>query len=450
MKNFMLLRFVTGIALSIASVGSQSETLINVYEQAKQNDHEYQASVARYNANKEAANIARGALLPQINGDASYSDVDSDASSSNPIYNSDSKTDTTAYSLSLQQSIINVSALNTYRSGKVKTTAAEVQLLADQQSLIIRSAQAYFAVLSAVDQLRTAQAEEKALAAQLEQTRQRYEVGLISINDVHETQAAYDSTLANRLSAEVNVGIRFEALTILTGQEHTSIAPLKDSFIASYPEPNDKQSWIDAAQKNNLALQVSRLNADAATYAAKAEKANRYPKLTGSISYGNSDSDRTGDSPRDTDTDTTSIGLDLSIPLYTGGTLTARQRQATQNQLLAREQFLFDQRNTTQTTRTLFLQVSTDIAQIKARKQAIVSNESALEATKAGYDAGTRDIVDVVNAQRNLYQAQRDYFTALYNYILNTLGLKEVAGNLSVADLQQLDNWLERNKEIIY
>ncbi len=435
----------------LISSETYSESLLQVYALSKQNDLQYKADIARFNANREAINIARSGLLPQITGNAGYSDVETDTSSNtNFTTNGTANTDTTEYSISLTQPLINFSALNTYRSGKIQTAAAEVQLAADEQALIIRSAQAYFDVLSAIDQLRTSQAEEKALSTQLEQTRQRYEVGLISINDVHETQAAYDSSVANRISAEASVGIQLEALTIITGQNHNSIAPLKDDFIASYPTPNDKQAWIEVARKSNLSLQVSKLSADSAIFDAKAAKANRYPELTGSLSYGNSDSDTSGANSGKTDRDRTSISLDLSIPIYTGGNLSARQRQAAQNQTLAREEFLLAQRETIQRTRSEFLEVTTDIAQIKARKQAIVSNESALDATRAGYEAGTRDIVDVVNAQRNLFQARRDYFTALYGYIINTLQLKEAAGILTVKDLEQLEAWLQNDKEIIY
>ena len=452
------------LALSVATIGASllssntySDSLLEVYELATKNDHEYRANLANYNADKEAINIGRSALLPQIAGSAGYSETNADTSSSNTNFDGESDTDTKAYSVELKQALINFNALNKYRSGKLQTNAAEIQLAADQQSLIIRSAEAYFNVLRSIDQLRTSQAEEKALSTQLEQTRQRYEVGLISINDVYEAQAAYDSTVASRLSAQVNVGTTLESLTILTGKNHDSIAPLKNGFSAVYPSPNNKQEWIEAANKNNLSLQVDKIKANISSYEAKAIKANRYPTLTGSISYGNSDSDRSGVSSvgassgdRSDDTDTTRFSLDLNIPIYTGGNLTALQKQAAQKQIASRETFLFSQRKTIQETRSLFLTVSTDIAQIKARKQAIVSNESALEATQAGYDAGTRDIVDVVNAQRNLFQAQRDYFNALYNYIISTLNLKQVAGTLNVNDLEKLDQSLSESENVVY
>lgn len=439
--------------LVVGSTTTYSETLLEIYELAKQNDHEYKAAIARFNRNKEAATIARSQLLPQINGSASYGRTENEQSGS---VNSDTTTDSLTYGIELQQALIDFNVLNNYRGQKLITAIAEVQLAADEQALIVRSATAYFDVLRAVDQQRTAEAEEKALATQLEQTRQRYEVGLVSINDVHETQAAFDSAVANRISADVSVGIALEALTIITGKNHNSIAPLKDDFLATLPQPNDKQAWIDAATNNNLLLQISKLDADAAVFSTKAARGNRLPRLTGTLSYSDGNSDRTGSGSSsdsvpinsETDSETTELRLNLQVPLYTGGNLNARQRQAAQEQIETRETYLLTQRQTLQQTRSLFLEVTTDIAQIKARKQAIVSSESALEATQAGYEAGTRDIVDVVTAQGNLFEAQRDYFTALYDYIINTLELKEVAGGLTVSDLQQLDEALQPNRLI--
>lgn len=433
------------LSLICSSGFTRGETLLEVYELALKNDLEYRTELASYRAAIEEEAIARGQLLPQISFDAEHSDVDSDAGSAG-----DTTTETTGYSLTLLQPLIDFAALNTWRSGQVQTLRAQALLASEEQDLIIRSAQAYFEILRAVDQLRTARAEEKALATQLEQTLQRFEVGLIPINDVEQTRAASDSAVANRLSAELDVVIAFEALTIITGKNHESIAPLGENFQATFPEPNNRKAWIEFANKNNLLLQISRLEADIARFDAKAVRANRYPELVGSLSYGNSDASVSGTSSSDIDTDTSSARLDLTIPLFAGGSLSAADRQAAQNQIRAGEASLLAQRNATQRTRALFFAVNNDINQIKARKQAIVSNESALEATQAGYEAGTRDIVDLVDAQSDLFQAQRDYFTALYDYILNSLRLKNEAGILSRKDLEKLENDLQADQKTDY
>lgn len=428
---------------TLSETAGKGDSLLDIYGLAKTNDHEFKSQYAQFKASSEAAAINRAALRPQISGTASASYADADTQGTTP---QETETDRTTYGVSLEQVIINNNAWQTYEQGKVETKAALATLQANELSLMVRSAEAYFNVLRAQDQLETAKAEEKAQETLLEQTKQRYEVGLISINDVHETQAAYDSAVAATISAEASVGIQFDSLTVLTGTFHERIVPLKENFAASSPTPTSQQRWVEFALNNNYTLKASKLTAEANKLQAKAAKSNHLPTLTGAIGYtdDNRDIDTVGATTTETDTDTATISLTLNIPLYTGGSLSALERQAAQTAISAQENYLLTQRRTIQNTRSLYLSVTSDIAQIKARKQAIVSNESALEATRAGYDAGTRDIVDVVNAQRNLFQAQRDYFDALYSYIVNTLLLKEAAGNLALADLEALEQVLAK------
>ena len=426
--------------LMVASAG-QSETLKEIYQLAEENDHQLQADKAAYLSDKESAAINRATLLPQISGTASVTDstVDTNNLSAEDI-------DETAYEVTLTQSIINASDWYSYKQGKIQSQLAAIRYSAAQQSLVFRVTEAYVNVLSALDQLTTSQAEEKAFAQQLEQIRQRYEVGLISINDVLEAQAAYDSAAANTFEAEGNLGIQFDALGVLTGQNHDSIASLKRDFPVSPPSPVDRQQWIELALESNYELMASKLVMEAAAYNTRSITSDHYPTLSGNLSYGNVDTESS--TQANADTDVQSVGLELSIPIYTGGNTSARRRQAYQNELQAREEYLLLKRSTIQSARALHLSVVTDVRQVVARKQAIVSNQSALEAIQAGYDTGTRDIVDVVNAQNNLFQAQRNYFNSLYNYILNSLRLKEVAAKLVPADLDDLEHWLDRENQV--
>jgi outer membrane protein len=429
-------------AQASTKASEQRDTLIDIYELAKTNDHQLKADYAKYLAGQESAAIGRAALRPQITGTASLSKTDADTTGSTPI---ETDTDNKSYGISLIQQLVNTNAWDTYEQGKVQTRLAEAEYKVSEQSLIIRSAQAYFDTLRAMDQLQTDTAEEKAQATLLEQTRQRYEVGLISINDVHETQAAYDNAVASRINSEANVGIQLDSLTVITGKLHNNITPLKDAFVVMEPEPKNKQAWVDFALANNLALKSSALAADVSLLSAKAAKSNHSPTLDGRISYNNNrkDIDTAGNLSTNSDSNTTVFSINFSMPIYSGGSLSAKQRQATQNAIKAKEEWLFTQRSTVQNTRSLYLSVTTGIAQLKARKQAIVSNESALSATKAGYDAGTRDIVDVVNAQSNLFQAQRNHLDTLYDYIINTLLLKQAAGILQLSDIESLNASLE-------
>ena len=437
---FSLRYIVPCYLLVLVNIG-QCETLKEVYQLAEKNDHQLQADKAAYLAGKESTAINRAALLPQVGGVASVTGSKVDT---NDLPTSKSRD--TAYELTLSQSIINASDWYSYQQGKVQSQLAAVRYAAAQQSLVFRVTEAYVNVLSALDQLTTSQAEEKAFAQQLEQIRQRYEVGLISINDVLEAQAAYDSAAANTFEAEGILGIQFDALGVLTGRNHDSIASLKQDFPVNPPSPVTRQQWIELALDNNYDLMVSKLTTEAAVYNTKSATSDHYPTLSGNVSYGSTDSKPSDQI--DTEIDIQSIGLVLNIPIYTGGNTSATRRQAYQNEMRAREEYLLLKRNTIQSARALHLSVVTDVRQVVARKQAIISNQSALEAIQAGYDTGTRDIVDVVNAQNNLFQAQRNYFNSLYNYILNSLRLKEVAGRLVSADLDDLESWLNTENQV--
>jgi outer membrane protein len=435
--------FILCSALVLSNIG-QCETLKEIYQLAEENDHQLQADKAAYLADKESAAINRSALLPQISGAASVSDETISPNDNNrPTEN----VDDTAYELKLTQSIINTSDWYHYQQGKVQSQLAAVRYSAAQQSLVFRVTEAYVNVLSALDQLTTSKAEENAFSHQLDQIRQRYEVGLISINDVLEAQAAYDSAIANTFDAQGNLGIQFDALGVLTGRVHDSIAILKRDFPVKPPSPLDRQQWIELALENNYDLMVSKLAVEEAGYNTKSTTSDHYPTLSGVISYGGQDRDSSILS-RSVDAETQKIGLSLNIPIYSGGNTSSRRQQAYQNEMKAREEYLLLKRNTIQSARALHLSVATDVRQIIARKQAIISNQSALHAIQAGYDAGTRDIVDVVNAQNNLSQSQRDYFNSLYNYILNSLRLEEVVGRLVPANLDYLEKWLDTGKQV--
>jgi outer membrane protein len=434
----MALIFLVIAPLSYA----ERDSLRDIYALAQSNDHQLKSDYAEYLAGQEVAAINRAVLRPQITGTASVSRANTDSSGTT---SSKTDTDNNTYGIALTQQLLNTNAWNTYAQGKSQAQLAQATYAASEQELIIRSAQAYFDTLRAIDQLQTDTAEEKAQATLLEQTKQRYEVGLISINDVHETQAAYDSATANRINSEANVGIQLDALTVITGKLHDDIVPLKENFEVVEPEPKNKQAWVDFALANNLSLKVSNLRAEASQLGAKAAKSNHLPTLTGSINYSdsNTDIDTAGSTRADNNSATTTFSINFNMPLYTGGSLSARERQAVQTSIRDQEDLLFTRRSTIHDTRSLYLSVTTDIAQLKARKQAILSNESALSATKAGYDAGTRDIVDVVNAQSNLFQAQRNRLDTLYDYIINTLLLKQASGLLQVSDIDQLNDSLD-------
>lgn len=431
--------------LAASPFSASADTLQDIYELALKNDSQLKADQAAYAAGLENRTIGRAGLLPLVNASANYTENDTD--STNKLIPTDVGTiDTTqtGWGISLSQPLFDMAAWYNYQQGVKLSKQAEAQFGADQQSLIVRVAQAYFNVLRSVDTLEATIAEEKALAQQLEQTKQRYEVGLTAITEVHEAQAAYDSALAFKLEARGNLSISYEALEVLTGQSHEQVAPLAPEFPVIDPVPADRHEWVEFSLKNNYALKAARLRAEASHETAKASRSGHLPTVKASVSYNDSaeDGNRFG-TPVDNTSDGTSVGVSLSVPLFSGGATSGRSRQAYAQYTQTQELFNNTQRNVIQSARSLHLSVETGVARVQARKQATISSQSALEATQSGYDVGTRNLVEVLQSQRQLYQARRDYATALYDYIINTIRLREVAGMLTPRDVQEIDKWLQ-------
>ena len=457
----MTIRIASGLssvccALVLFCQTAHAETLQDIYFQALENDHRFKAAQAERDAGLENRDLRRAALLPQIAGDATWQRSDIDNKVANRELSEELQEQTPpeykstqiSYGVGLSQSIINLSNWHLYSQGKALANIAEAEFAIAEEELILRTSQAYFDALRAVDNLSTAKAEEDALAHQLEQTKQRFAVGLTAITEVHEAQAAFDSATANRLVAEGNLGIAFEALEVLTGRSYRSLSPLRDDFPVEPPQPIARDEWVKMALENNSALQASQLSARAAEAGANAAKSRHLPTLTGSLRYGSIERDIEDITIQDQDA--TTVQLDLSIPLFAGGGTSATRRQAASQYVQARELYLQTQRDIVQSTRSRHLDVLTTAATVKARKQAITSSRSALEATQAGYDVGTRDLVDVLNAQGRLYSAQRDYYNALYSYVLATLQLKQAAGVLVSADVSELNQWLDSTRAVNY
>ena len=428
---------------------SLADTLTAIYESAVQNDPVLRAARANFNADRENKNIARGALLPQLSISGDY--TQSELNDSSPIVGMGGliDSDTTSYSASLNQAIFDMPSWYSFQSGKALSESARAQFAADQQSLIIRVSDAYFNVLRAYDNLQTRDAEERAIQRQLEQTRERFEVGLLPVTDVHEAQAVFDDAAVNSLEARGALNIAFEGLQVLTGQDHKVLAGLTENFAATNPEPLSNQEWVDFAIGNNFQLKVAELGKDAAYNSAKASAAARLPKVSGRVSYFDSDSDGTRyTSPFESQQDGHSFVVSVTMPIWMGGSVDAQRRQAKQRSIASDEGYIATKRNTVQAARSLHQLVLTNTARVKARKQSITSADSALQATQAGYEVGTRNIVDVLVAQRTVYQARRNYSNARYDYILSMMRLKEVAGQLSPEDVYQLNAWLDPQRVI--
>jgi len=448
--NFPLRPLLAAIALCAGSTSIMADTLTDIYDLALKNDPTLKAAEASYRSDMEFEKQALSTIVPQISASASYGEQDSDATGFSRetlnIEETNTKADSTSYKVTLFQNLFDLSAWFYYKQGKEVSLQAQAQLAADQQELIVRVASAYFDVLSAQDNLSASQAEERATKRQLEQTQQRFDVGLIAITEVHEAQAVFDNTVVRRLTDEGALGTAFEGLTVLTGESHSNLWELNKDFPVIDPDPLSRDEWVAFALKNNYNLKVALHAMEGARHNATAKRMNHAPTVTASYQFSDDETniERNGfpDGFLDTQSDGDSWRVELTVPIFTGGLTSSQRRQAHEQYNSALQNQIGAQRNVIRNTRASHINVATDVQRVKARKQAIVSTRSALDATQAGYEVGTRNIVDVLQAQRLLYGSIRDYANSRYGYVINMMLLKQAAGTLSPEDIINISKWM--------
>lgn len=432
-----------------------ADTLAAIYELALDQDHTLSAARATLRADREEYALGRAGLLPRIEATGSFGNSYTENRGAFPAggtilpNQTDTDIETITWAVNLDQPVFDLPAWFRFQRGKTLSREAEATFAVAQQDLIVRTAEAYFNVLRARANLRAARAQERAFKAQLEQARERFEVGLIAITDVHEAEAAYDLAVADRLTEEGALGTALEQLTVLTGREHSQLWFLRREIPVQAPTPADKDQWTGFARQHNLDIRAAELSSAAAREAAHAARAEHLPKLNLSFNYEKQQNRLDQDnlqtqlsSEFQSDTEGHTVNLSLNVPLSTGGAISANRRQSQARFNSARESYLGTVRNVEQQTRASYINVMSDVSRIRARRQAIVSNRSALEAARTGYEVGTRDIVDVLDAQRAFFLAIRDYANTRIDYILNNIRLKRQAGTLSPKDIYEINDWL--------
>jgi outer membrane protein len=424
------------ISFSLFSESLLAQNLVDVYQLAEQNDARLKITQANYQATAESLPLAISTRRPQINLSVQQSIKESDNSGTGS-----NTSESLGYTLSLTQTIYNAKTSAQVDSTEALVHQAAANLKVAEQDLVIRVATSYFAILSAQDGVKFARAEQNAIARQLEQAQKRFEVGLIAITDVHEAQALYDRSLAQFLLAENQLDSAFQALQVMTAQPPSSIlAELGDQLTLIIPHPADIQAWVDTSLLNNQTLEAALAASRAAKFELDRQSRGSYPTVDLNASYNGSRTD--DDSLGDFNQDDLSLMLQLNIPLFTGGRIRATRQQAASNYLSAQNTALLQNRLTTQQTRIAYLGVVSGIGQVRAFKQALNSSTTALKATEAGFEVGTRTSVDVLVSLRETFRAQRDYSSARYDYLINTLKLKQAAGLLSPDDLTAINRWL--------
>lgn len=432
---------IAALALALFSTPAFSQTLDlkSTLELANQNDPSWSAVKHGYDANKQNLELAKSGLLPRL----SFS-IDAGEERVDPKRGGASRYSTESYTLSLRQPLFYLEAWYAFQQARQTDGRFDALFKTEELAFYERVLTTYLNVLRANEELLFRQAEEKAIARQLEQTEQRHQVGLIARTDVHEAQAAYDIAVVLRIIAERDLDLSLQNLNTLTGTDVQKVAYLADDFPVTKPQPIDPGLWIEQALRGNFLLQAARNAELAADHRFKSIRARHLPTLDLLGSYNKSYTAlESGDAQLNgSNRERSRIGLSLQIPIYTGGQTSASRIQAKAQAYQAHDEARAIERDVTEATLNLMRIVTTDVAQVGAQQQVIRSAESALEATQAGYEAGTRTIVDVLAAQKTLYSAKKDYANARYNYILNSIRLKQVAGTLSTEDILNINAWL--------
>ncbi len=420
---------------------SETENLADVYQAALASDPVYAAATASYQATLEAKPQARSALLPQISAFAGYSQIDQSFEDANAIFSSLSSTnfDSRNYGIRLDQVIFNRQARVQLHQADASIARAAATLANARQDLIVRVTEAYFEVLTAQDALEYLGAEKEAIKQQLEQATARFEVGLIAITDVQETQARFDLATAQELAAESGLAISIENLRALTGADTQQLETLNEASPLPLPEPNDIDQWVETASASNPQVIAAEYTWEIARQEIQRRKGERYPTIGFRAQTGDQIND--GGFSEGTSSDTT-LGLQLNIPLYTGGYIKSQVNEAASLARVAEHQLETTRRNVVRNTRAQYLNVLSQISQVKALQQALKSTRTAAEAAEAGFEAGTRTSVDVLIALSQTYAAQRDYSRARYDFILNSLRLKQAAGAVTETDISMINEWL--------
>lgn len=435
-----LLPLFVSAALGTLSSAVWAENLAEIYNQAKENDPQLLSVAAQRDAAFEAVTSSRSALLPQINLTAGYNINRSDQAPR--------ESDLLSAGINFSQELYQRSSWVSLDTAEKKARQADSQYAATQQGLILRVAKAYFEVLRAQDNLEFVRAEKAAVGRQLEQTKQRFEVGLSAITDVHDAQAQFDGVLADEVLAENSLTNSYEALREITGQEYSKLAVLDTKRFAASRTTESSEALIEKAQQQNLSLLAARISQDVARDNISLASSGHLPSLTldGGYNNGNNSNDNAKNTSGEEYNDF-KIGVNLKVPLYTGGNTTSLTKQAEFAYVAASQDLEAAYRSVVKDVRAYNNNINASIGALRAYEQAVISAKSALEATEAGFDVGTRTIVDVLDATRRLYDANKNLSNARYDYILSVLQLRQAIGTLSEQDVMDVNAGLKVAKK---
>lgn len=451
-----------GVALLVlsAATAAPAADLLSVYQDALANDPAIREADANRKAQREVRPQAWSALLPQIQGSASYTRGKTDQTQPSAqqvgddvvffdrqtVFHPDGK----GWSVNLRQNLFSWTNWATLRAANSQVAQAEADYVVAQQDLILRASQAYFNVLSAQDTVEANQAAMDAFSRQFDQANKRFEVGLIAITDVQESKAARDQAAADVIAAKRALASAEERLREITAQKYDRLSRPGDTMPLKSPEPASEDQWVQLSMDQNPQLISSRLAADTARENVRAAFGNHLPTIDavatrdhnegdGTVQVGGEDGVLTPERDFPTESNDKTYGLQITVPIFSGGLTQSRVRQSQYQWIAAKERVSRTSRATERAARDAYLGVISNMARVDALRQGLESSQTALKATEAGYEVGTRTSVDVLDSRRQLVAAQTAYSQSRYDYLITVIGLRQAAGNLDKQTLDELN-----------
>ena len=432
-------------AFSTSLQAEQGSNLLDIYQMALNSDPTLAAARSGNLAMQEKIEQGKALYRPTVNftTDASHSETDIRYLGSNAVYRNAGREsfDVFGFGVNFTQPILRRENWVQYQQAKTQVSQADKQLIQSEQDLMLRSAQAYFDVLLAQDQIDLVNSQKAAITQQLEQAQANFEVGTATITDVNEAQARFDLLQAQEITAINDYEVRKRAVQAITGQLPGRLATVRQNLQTRPPQPQDMEQWVHLAAENSLALSIQQETLRLATQEIERMSAGHWPTLDMVGSYVDN---RAGGSPNGfgSDLQNATIGLKLNIPLYQGGAVSSRVREAIANQQKAQDEVEAARRKSELDTRQAYLNLTGSVAQVQAYEQALRSSQSQLDSTNLGYEVGVRNSVDVLNAQQQLFTAKRDLLQARYSYLMNVLRLQFAVGLLTETDLADINQRL--------
>jgi outer membrane protein len=438
------LTILIALAFAGSALNAQSADLLQVYRDAAGFDAQYAAARAARDAGLEKLPQGRAGLLPTIglSANTAWNDIES-TSRTSPAVTRNAEYNSNGWSVALSQPLFRWQNWVGYKQAELAVALAEMQFAQASQDLIVRATQAYFDVLLAQETLSTAQAQKIAIAEQLESAKRNFEVGTATITDTHEAQARYDLAVATEIVAESDLAVKRQTLRTLTGKEPEALKSLRPALQIGLPQPADIGQWVTFAESGNIGVQMAQTNFDVAGREIERQRAGHYPTLDLVATHGNSGTGFNSTTSSGSDSKSNTIGLQLAVPLFAGGAVSSREREAAALNEKARADLDYARRQATLAARQSYLGVSAGLAQVKALEAGVASSQLAVESNKLGYEVGVRINIDVLNAQSQLFDTKQKLAKARLDTLIAQLKLKSAAGTLSEDDLAAINALLE-------